>query len=480
MGGQPINLLSGLSSLVDKSLLQPEAWGDTTRFTMLETVREYGIERLIEAGESARTRRAHATYFLALVTGADSDAVGEARARWLTRLDAEHDNLRAALAWAHEQNEPEIGLRLAAALWRFWFTRGYFREGRAWLETMLGLDRACAASVDIRSVALHGVATLALRQGDIPAALTYAEESLTRYREMDDTGGMAAALNILGNAAFERNDYADALAHHTASLALRRAIGDRLGISQTLHNLGRTARFQGEYERASSYYRESEALDREMGRLEGLATVLGNRGHMARDCGDPAGALPLIEESLALYERIGQKRGIGIALAQLAMIACDTGRYTDAHAYIQRSMAIRRAIDDRWGIAQSLVILGDIASATDDSARAWSCYRDGLAIYQEIGSRLGVVEGIERLARLITRRQVWSSAARCFGAARAVRERIGAPILPVDCPDINQAIADARAALGDDAFTATWETGRTMEAGEMIAEATQQATTVIH
>jgi len=476
LGGQPVNLLSGLSSLVDKSLLQAEAWVDTTRFTMLETVREYGIERLTEAGESARTQRTHATYFL---TMAMADAGGEAHARWLTRLDREHDNLRAALAWARDQDEPEIGLRLAAALWRFWFTRGYFREGRAWLETMLALDRPCAVSADIRAVALHGVATLALRQGDVPAAAAYAAESLTRHRELDDMSGMAAALNILGNAAFERNDYADALARHTASLALRRAIGDRIGISQTLHNLGRTARFQGDYARASSYYRESEALDRAMGRVEGLAAVLGNQGHMARDCGDPAGALPLIEESLALYERIGQKRGIGIALAQLAMIAHDTGRYTDARASIERSMAIRRAIDDRWGIAQSLVICGDVASVTDDDARASSYYRDGLAIYEEIGNRLGVVECIERLACLMAKRQIWKSVARSFGAASAVRERIGAPILPVDRPDVDQAVADTRAALGDGIFTATWDAGRAMETGEMIAEATQQATTVI-
>ncbi len=142
-------------------------------------------------------------------------------------------------------------------------------------------------------------------------------------------------------------------------------------------------------------------------------------------------------------------------------------------------MAIRRAIDDRWGIAQSLIILGDLASATDDSARAWSCYRDGLAIYEEIGNRLGVVEGIERLARLMAGRQSWIHAARCFGAVSAVRERIGAPILPVDRPAVDQAIADARAALGDGLFTATWNAGRAMETDEMIAEATQQATTVI-
>lgn len=468
--GQPVNLLSGISSLVDKSLLQAEAWGDATRFTMLETVREYGIERLAEVGESATTRRAHATYFLASVTAPDRDAVGEARARWLTQLDAEHDNFRAALAWAHEQDEANIGLRLAAALWNFWHTRGHLREGRAWLETMLALDSAHAVSADVRADALRGAATLALRQGDSAAATTYAEESVIHYRAIGDVRGLAAALNQGGNAAFERNDYPNAIAHHAASLAHFRAIGDRRGISVASHNLGRTARFQGEYERAASYYRESESLDREIGHNEGLASALGNQGHMARDCGDPSGARPLVEESLALYERTGQKRGIGIALAQLAMIACDTGRYRDATAYAERSMAIRRQIDDRWGIAQSLVLFGDVAAATDDDARAWACYRDSLVLYNEIGNHLGVVECLERLARVMTQWRIWTLAARCFGAAGAMREEMHTPSLPVDRPAIDHAIAETRAALEEPAWLAAYAVGRATAGEAIIAE----------
>ncbi len=466
--GQPVNLLSGLSSLVDKSLLQAEARGDTTRFTMLETVREYGIERLAEAGENATTRCAHATYFLALVTAADPDAVGAARAGWLARLDAEHDNFRAALAWAHEQGEADIGLRLVASLGDFWYMRGYLHEGRTWLETMLALDRTRAVPAGIRATALGGAATLALRQGDIAAA-TYADESLVCHRESGDARGIAAALNLLGNAAFERNDYTDATAQYTASLAHFRAIDDRRGISTALHNLGRAARFQGEYERASSYYRQGEALDREIGHSEGLASALGNQGHMARDCGDPSSARPLIEESLALYGQMGQKRGIGIALAQLAMVARDTGDLAAAHGYAERSMAIRRQIDDRWGIAQSLVLFGDIA-ATDDGARAWARYRDGLVLYNEISNHLGVVECLERLARLMTQWRTWALAARCFGAASAMREQMHTPSPPVDRPAIERAAAETRAALGEPAWSAAYAAGRAIEREEMIAE----------
>ena len=468
----PFNLLSGLSSLVDKSLVQADVGADATRFTMLETVREYGLERLEEAGEE-EARCALAAYFLALAT-VEPGIVGAARAGWLARLDAEHENIRAALTWARDRDEAEAGLRLAAALWQFWFTRGHLREGRAWIEAMLALDHTGAAAPFARAEALCGSATLALRQGDIPAAERYARESLAVCGAMDDARGMAAALNLLGNAAFERNDYAEAVTHYMASLALCREIGNRLGISVSLGNLGRTARFQGDYVRALRYYQESETLDREIGYVEGLANVLGNQGHMARDCGDPSGALPLIEESLTLYEQMGQKRGAGIALAQLAMIAHDTGDHTSARTYVERSMAIRQQIGDQWGIAQSLTILGDISYAAGDGGHAWPCYRDALMISHAIGNELGVVECLERLAGLMAGRRMWTNAARCFGAASAVRERIHAPILPVNRPAVDRVVADARAALGDDLFVATCDAGRVLDTDEMIAEATRR------
>jgi predicted ATPase/transcriptional regulator with XRE-family HTH domain len=469
LGGSPVNLLSGLSSLVDKSLIQAEARGGATRFVMLETVREYGLERLAAAGETATVRRAHATYFLAMAA-TDADSVGDVQARWLARLDAEYDNFRAALAWAHEHDEAESGVRLAAALWDFWYTRGYLREGRAWIETMLALEPADAAPPRARAIALRGVATLAVRQGDIAAAERYTRATLAAFRTIDDKRGMAAAHNLLGNTAFARNDYPEAMTCYMECLSLRRESNDREGIGRVLSNLGRTARFQGDYERAVAFYREGEAVNRATGDTQGLASNLGNQGHMMRDRGDPAGALPLIEESLACYEQIGEKRGTGIALGQLAMIAFDTGKYADARAYADRSLAIRRAIDDRWGIAQSLVIIGDIAVATDDRARAWPCYRDGLTTYREIDNDLGVVECIERFGRLMADDRMWANAARCFGAASTIRGRIHAPVLPVDLPVIERAIADSRTALGEAAWIAAYDTGRAMDIGAIVGE----------
>ena len=140
--------------------------------------------------------------------------------------------------------------------------------------------------------------------------------------------------------------------------------------------------------------------------------------------------------------------------------------------YAERSLAIRQRIDDRWGIAQSLTILGDIARATNDHIRARSYYRDALTIHNETNNQLGVAECIERLAQLMTDRQAWASAARCFGATRAVRKWIGAPVLPVDRLALERAIADTRAALGDDAFRAAYDAGRATDMREMVTTIT--------
>jgi predicted ATPase len=470
--GEPVNLLSGLASLADKSLLHVEARGGVTRFTMLETLREYGLVRLTASDEIETARRAHATYFLTLTTATDFNAVGEAHARWLARMDAEHDNLRVALTWAREQGGAEIGLRLAAALWEFWFMRGFFREGRAWLETMVALDQAHTTPAEIRGTALRGIATLALRQSDLAAATAIAEQSLACFREVADERGMAGALNILGSAAFERSDYESAFTHYSRSLALARDSGNPRSIAAALHNLGRTTRFRGDYERAAQYYRESETIDREMGAIDQLARVLGNQGHMARDCGDLASARPLIEKSLALYLQMGEKRGTGIALAQMAMIACDTGDPETARGYAERSMAIRREINDRWGTAQSYVVFGDIARATNDRGQAWTCYREGLLTYTRIRNRIGVAECLERLAAHVAAQQAWPLAARYFGAASTIRDRIHAPVLPIDRPLLERAIADTRAALGEDAWAAAYDAGRTLDIEAVVSEVT--------
>jgi len=242
------DVLEGLASLVDKSLLRSEQ-GTEPRFTMLETIREYGLEQLASVGEAEALRRRHAAHYLAVAKRAEPALTGAEQGTWLARLEGEHDNLRAALQWSRDSGESALGLRLAGALWRFWYVRGHLSEGRAWLDGLLALttsDREPDVAA-IRAKALTGAGVLANIQGDYDRATVLCEESLTLYRRLDDTRGPAVALNILGNLAMNQGAYARAVALSEESLALYRTLGDKRGMAVALNNLGVVLLHQGAY-----------------------------------------------------------------------------------------------------------------------------------------------------------------------------------------------------------------------------------------
>jgi predicted ATPase/DNA-binding XRE family transcriptional regulator len=193
------SVLNSIEALLDHSLLQyAEAVDGEARFTMLETIREYALERLEASGEEDMLRRQHAAYYLALAEGAEPQIQGAEQATWLDRLERDHDNLRAALSWALAAGATEIGLRLAAALGEFWWPLGHVSEGRRWLAAALaGSGPATAAA---RAKALYRAGELAYGQGDYGVATTRLEESLTLYRDLGDKWGTACALRGLGNA----------------------------------------------------------------------------------------------------------------------------------------------------------------------------------------------------------------------------------------------------------------------------------------
>src|SRR5262249_33139489 len=186
-----------VESLLDKSLLlQVGQQGEEPRLTMFETIREYGLERLQESGEAQMCQRAHALYYLAFALEAEPHLKGGQQALWWKRLEREQENLRAALSWLIEQGEGEQALCLCKALWWFWNQRGYWSEGRRWLEAALKLPQAQERTV-MRANALLGAAELTYRL-EGPVAASYADECLSIYRELGDKRGLALLLSPLG------------------------------------------------------------------------------------------------------------------------------------------------------------------------------------------------------------------------------------------------------------------------------------------
>ena len=432
--GIAAGVLEGLAALVDKSLLLPRfsatASGDeAARFGMLETIRDYGLERIEAAGEAQELRRRHAAYYLTMARETEPLLMGPRQAAALARLDAEGDNLRAALRWALDDGDALQGLRLAGALGRFWWMRGHLGEGRGWLESLLSRVKD-NAEAPARAKALLWAGALAFMQGDYDHATGLCDASLALYRGLGDQESIAFLLSIGGNIARGHGEYARAAALHEESLALRPHLGDSWVVALVLNNLGTVARDQGDDRRAAILYEESLGIRRRLGDTWGTATVLDNLGEIVRDQGDDRRAAALHGESLAL----------------------------------------RREMNDRQGCADSLCSLGIVARQHGDWARAAALYEQSLALYRDVDDRWGGATCLEGLAAVACARQQPRQAAHLFGAAAALREAIGAPLPPADQAAYDSAVAAARGALGADSFAQEWAAGRMLE-WEQIAQA---------
>jgi predicted ATPase/DNA-binding SARP family transcriptional activator len=319
-GEVPRNVHVVLQSLVNKSLLRrEEQHGSEPRFRMLETIREYALSRLESSGEAELVRQQHAAFFVALAEQAEPALFEAQQAAWVERLEAEHDNLRAALQWALECGEVEMVLRLSGGLCHFWWTRGHLSEGRRWLDAALTASSAYATP--LRAKACFQAGGLAYSQGDYAQAAVLLENSVALARAFSDQQALAYALLTGGNVAADQGDYARAVALYEESLVLTRTLDDTVGSSMLLANLGWAVIHQNDYARATALLEESLALSRERGDTHIIATCLNNLGLMALYRGRPADALPHLQESLALCQASSYKVGIVANLEGVVGIA---------------------------------------------------------------------------------------------------------------------------------------------------------------
>ena len=281
-----IDLVEGLSSLVDKNLVQRVDRAEAQpRFAMLETIREYALERLIDSDEESAVRRAHAAYCLVLAEEGNPELGSADRAYWLSQCDVEMDNLRSALDWLFQTRDLDWGFRLCVALFRFWDMREHLTEGRVRLETILGMAGTEHAKERARISLFLGA--LATGQGDYPAAGRFLEQSLSLYEDQGNESGIAASLNALGVWARDRGDYPAAQSNLERSLACWRTLSDRQAIARCLHNLANVVKVRGDHPRAEWALREATDIFEELGDRTGAAWCISQQGDIARAQGQP-------------------------------------------------------------------------------------------------------------------------------------------------------------------------------------------------
>jgi predicted ATPase/class 3 adenylate cyclase len=433
-------ILDLLALLVDKSLVMYEepSGAEVGRYRLLETVRQYSRDRLEEGEDAEEVRRRHRAWFLALSRRA-SGPVRVETADWLAQMDTERDNVRSALAWSLRNEEGEVCLQIVAAPWLFWYYRGYWSEGRQWLERALALPDA-ASPTPARSYALRCAGKLAYLQGDLAAAEAMLEESLAILRGLNDTKSQPPVLNALAEVARVRGDYAQTRLLFEESLTILRAMGDRGDIAWATQALGEVALEEGDPS-AQALLEEGLAFFRERGSEAGTATALVHLAELARRRGDGERASALCEESLALRRSIGHKSGISRSLNCLGRIAVLRGEITAARAYHEEALTLRQELGDRAGAAECL---------------------EGLAeTYLRSSQEPEVDEEVRR-------RRV-EGATRVFGAAQAMRDAAGIPLTPAARQERDGQLADARAALGEAKFAAAWAEGQAMSPEQALA-----------
>ncbi|MCC6191193.1 MAG: tetratricopeptide repeat protein [Anaerolineales bacterium] len=310
-------MLELLSLLVDKSLVKMDQDSGEVRFDLLETIREYALERLTASGEVDSVRRRHAQFYLVLGERAEPELATANQLQWVNRLDFEHGNVRAALAWSRE-HDVELGLRLSASIWRYWHMRSLNREGRAWLEALIPLSPAPTLA---RAKALQASNVFTVLQGDYETARAHVEEALQIYQQLGDRRRIAAALNELGLIDRYRGEHDSAQRLLEQSLAIKQELGLDSPRANTTMNLGLVAGDRGDCAAAYALHQESLAIFRASDEMFGMAAAYGNLGHMATRLGKLAEALAWQVESMRLFSELGDHDGLAECLERLAMLA---------------------------------------------------------------------------------------------------------------------------------------------------------------
>jgi predicted ATPase/Tfp pilus assembly protein PilF len=470
LGEEVTSVLDGVSSLLDKSLLQsvPQGEEEEYRYVMLETIREYGLEALTTTQEIEATRRVHALCYLNLAEKVEPELVGSQQAWWLEKLEREHNNLRAAQHWLFEQGEAdhyiEMALRLGGALRQFWDLHGHRIEETKFLEEALAAKGVVSPTV--RARALDTIVALAIHHSDHDRAISFCKDNLALCREHHDIRGVALCLYRLGEIAWAMGSLAKARILEEEALALFKAMDDKWGIASSIEMLASVALDQGEYTEARALLDESLALWRIGSNDWGLAYSLWLLASVLfYSEGDLAGARPLLEESLAFNRKLGHKASISYPLITLGFVLFFQGEIDAAYSRFEEALTNSKEMGDRRGIATELYGLGWIAFSKGDYEQAQKLYEESLTILRNLNHMWIIATCLEGLAPAVAAQGQLTRAAQLWGAAYALREAMGSPVPPVISPVYEQAKAVLRDQIGEDIFRGCWSEG-----GEMVSE----------
>ena len=421
-----LDILEGVETLFRNNLLSTEhARGDEPRLGMLESIREFALERLVARGDGEAVRRRHAAFYLVLAKGANRGLLGPQQREWLERLDSERDNIRAALGWALEAGEGEVGLRIASALWRFWQLRNHEVEARERLEELLALG---SGSPSTRATAQTMIGSMSFVLGDFETARRMLEESLPVHRRVGDARMIANTLGLLSVICGD------------ADLALALSL------------------------EALEVARNGDDPDQEGHALWHVGVALAAVGELDD-------AERVLAEAVSFAASRGNLRSVGSWQKTLAGVAIIRGDQARAWRLLEESLAIHRDLDDAWGVSHSLSNLSFLALEAGDADTARTLLSEALAIERESGHQPRLANALEMAARLAAVDGKLALAIRLYARAALLREHVRGLTFEVGWPDPTPNLDDLRSRVGEETFAEEWARGRAMTLLEAIDQA---------
>ncbi len=459
-----------LSHLVDKSLVVSDTCGQMARYRLLEIIRQFALNQLHASSKLSLTSERHAAFFLTWAELTEPDLFGATQKEWLDSFEHEHDNLRAALTWySNTVRDTQSALRLAAALGRFWRARGYWIEGRRWIEELLVRESILTTA---RAKALQWAGWFARNQGEGKHALQRCGESVAAFQQLGDKRGTADALIELGWIVYSMLGFSHATSHFEESLRLFRELGDKQGIAHALNGLAHMATMgQVNYSLASAYLHESLALYRELDNAQGIAETAIAQGNIAWLQGNSELASVAYSESLASFQELGSKHDIAWACVSLGEIESSLSKPNNALPHLETGLMLFQELQEQFGIAIALHHIGQLKRDEHDLDNAERNFAHSLEICRAMDKNDLAARCVAALAGIALDRSMTERATRLLSAAQQYFDAAISFLAPADKARYERDIAAVRMHLDEAIFTNFWTAGKEMPLSIAINEA---------
>jgi predicted ATPase/class 3 adenylate cyclase len=462
-GIESYEILDLLSQLVNKSLVVvQDSQSGETRYRMLETIRQYAREKLLEVGGGEIIRDRHLAYFVKLAVQAEPELHYSNQVFWLNRLDEEIDNFRMAIEWALTK-DVEAGLRIAAIPWRFWLGRGYFQEVGAWLQSLLEQYKMIDA-LHAQALAIHS--SCIFRQGNFPEAVRLAKQSVEMARTVSDQRTEALSLAFLGVTMTIQGNMAEGGPLLEQALAIYRSLGDKIGQAGTTEWLSANNK---DMERALAYAQESVALAREMGDLSGLVPRLCMLARLTLWNGDLTSPAAWLEEALSISRQLNDRSGESYAISTYGNFAYCQGNYPQAIAYHEEAIRLNEKIGDHYQNLWAKVNMAYAVLRQGDLQKARALFADNIQSTQKANLTIALVYTVEGLASLSVNQSQPERAARLFVWADTMRDQIGDHRPPLEQASVERDLEVVRSTLNETEFEKLSAEGGAMTTEQAIA-----------